>query len=257
LVSTASIAGMIFSLLVTFLLPIGLGVYFYKKHRIYLPAIAIGALAFAVTQVFTRIPLLQWLSTQAWYVQMTQNTLLIALFLSITAGLFEETGRFIGYKYILKDRLEWKNGIAYGIGHGGFEAIAIVGLANINNLVVSNLINSGQVDSIGAALPAETLAYVTGQLINSPPIFFVLGGLERIMVIVIHIALSLIVLYGVMNQKNVYWLYAVLLHAMVNIPAVLFQAYSVWLTEGILFVMFVIALIFITKSRKWFTNVTV
>lgn len=257
MVSMASIAGMIFSLVVSFALPIGLGVYFYKKHRIYLPAIVIGALAFAITQMFTRIPLLQWLSTQTWYVEITQNTLLLALFLSLTAGLFEETGRFLGFKYILKDRLEWKNGIAYGIGHGGFEAIAIVGLANINNLVVSNMINSGQIDALGSSLPAESVAYVTGQLINTQPLFFVVGGLERIMVMGIHIALSLIVLYGVMNQKNIYWLYAVLLHALVNMPAVLLQGYSLWLTEGILLVMFIISIVFISKSRKWFLDVTI
>jgi uncharacterized membrane protein YhfC len=176
MVSTATIAAIIFTLNVCFLVPIGLAVYFYKKHKIYLPAILVGALAFAVTQPLSRIPLLQLLSAQDWYSQMAQNTILLALFLSLTAGLFEETGRFICFKYILKNKLAWKNGLAYGIGHGGFEAIAIVGLSSINNLVFTKIINSGQIDSLAAALPPETLNYLVEQLTTASPLVFMLGG---------------------------------------------------------------------------------
>jgi uncharacterized membrane protein YhfC len=257
MVSTATIAAIIFTLNVCFLVPIGLAVYFYKKHKIYLPAILVGALAFAVTQPLSRIPLLQLLSAQDWYSQMAQNTILLALFLSLTAGLFEETGRFICFKYILKNKLAWKNGLAYGIGHGGFEAIAIVGLSSINNLVFTKIINSGQIDSLAAALPPETLNYLVEQLTTASPLVFMLGGIERIMVITIHLALSLVVLYGVRQGKNIYWLYAVLLHTLVNFPAVILQRYGLWVTEGLIFIMFSAALVFIVKSRRWFTDVTI
>lgn len=256
MVSPASLAGMVFTLLVCFLVPIGLTVYFYKKEKIWLRAIFVGALAFSVTQLLTRIPILQWLGTQEWYVQMSQNTLFLALFLSLTAGLFEETGRLIGFKYLLKNRLEWKNGIAYGIGHGGFEAIVIVGLTSINNLVLSSLINSGQINTLESSVSPDALTFAVNQLTTTSPGMFAAAGLERIMVITIHIALSLIVLYGVMNRKNIYWLYAVLLHTLVNIPAVLLRSYGLWVIEGILFIMFVLALVFIVRSRKWFAYVT-
>lgn len=254
MVSTLSMLGMLFSILVCFLLPLGLAIYFYKKERIFIGAIFIGALVFAVFQLLTRIPLLQWAGTQEWFVQMSNNTLIMTLFLALTAALFEETGRLIGFKFILKNRLEWKNGIAFGIGHGGFEAIAIVGLANINNIVFSTLINSGQTDKLSAGLPPETYAYVVDQLTNSSSAIFFIGGLERIMTIVIHIAFSLIVLYGVMNRKYIYWLYAVILHTLLNSPVVLLQNYGIWVVEAILFVMFLIALVFIVKSKKWLNH---
>ena len=44
-----------------------------------------------------------------------------ALFLGFTAGLFEEVGRYLAFTTILKKRLDWKNAVAFGIGHGGIE----------------------------------------------------------------------------------------------------------------------------------------
>ncbi len=256
MVSTLSILSMVFTLLICFLLPLGLAIYFFKKERIYIGAIFIGALIFTVSQLMTRIPLLQWLGSQEWFMQMSTNTLFLTLFLALTAALFEETGRLLGFRFLLKNRLEWKNGIAFGIGHGGFEAIVIVGLANINNIVFSFLINSGQSDKLAAGLPPETYTYVFDQLTNNSPALFLIGGLERIMTIVIHIALSLVVLYGVMNRKYIYWLYAVLLHTLLNSPVILMENYGIWVVEAILFVMFIAALVFIVKSRKWFTDGT-
>ena len=48
MVSTASIISMVIALLICFGLPIGLAIYFYKKERIALVAVAVGALVFLV-----------------------------------------------------------------------------------------------------------------------------------------------------------------------------------------------------------------
>jgi uncharacterized membrane protein YhfC len=36
---------------------------------------------------------------------------------------------------LLKNKLSWQNGIAFGIGHGGIEALVFVGSAYVNNIV--------------------------------------------------------------------------------------------------------------------------
>jgi uncharacterized membrane protein YhfC len=51
------------------------------------------------------------------------HTWLYAVLGALLAGLFEETGRFIAFKFLLKKRTDRKTAISYGIGHGGFEAI--------------------------------------------------------------------------------------------------------------------------------------
>jgi uncharacterized membrane protein YhfC len=255
-VSIASMISMVITLIICFGLPIGLVIYFYKKERIAL--VAVGALVFLVTQMFTRIPLLRYLATLEWYQQMAGNLILIALFLSITAGIFEEVGRYFGFKLFLKKHLSWKNGVAFGIGHGGIEAIVLTGLTYINNLAYSVMINTGTFDqTIAPLIEPEIAGYIKAQLIDMPYYLFLVAGLERAFTIVVHIALSLVVLLAVTKGKTIYLLYAILLHAAVNLPAVLIPGlgYHILYAELYLLVLAVIGIIFIKRSRNSFPEI--
>jgi uncharacterized membrane protein YhfC len=137
MVSTLSLTFMILSLMIIFLFPIGLVIWLRVRHRASLLAVLVGALIFLVFQLLIRIPILTSLSTNEWYRSMAAQPLLIGLFLSLSAGVVEEVGRWLGFFFLLRGRLKIKDGVAYGIGHAGFEAIALVGLTYINKLVVS------------------------------------------------------------------------------------------------------------------------
>lgn len=255
MVSNLSIAFMALSMLISFLVPIGLVVYFRKRYKISFKAVGIGALVFFIFQMILRIPLLQIASTQSWYKSMAQNTLLIGLFLGLTAGIFEEVGRYIGMKYFLKRELSWKNGVAFGIGHGGIEAILLVGIGNINSIVYSFMINSGVFDGlIASKLPEQTAQLIKTQLTATNPWTFAAGGIERIFAITIQIALSVLVMYAVVYRKKIIVLYAVLLHALIDSPLVLFSAkkVGVWGMEGYVFLCALASLIFIIKSKNMF-----
>ncbi|MDO9533848.1 MAG: YhfC family glutamic-type intramembrane protease [Bacillota bacterium] len=255
MVSSVSLIAMVFTLIISFGLPIGLAFYFYRKEGISLVAVLVGALVFVVSQVLLRIPLLNYLSTMAWYQQLAGNLILIALFLSVTAGLFEETGRFLGFKYFLKRHLSWKNGIAFGIGHGGIEAILLTGFTYINNLIYSIMINGGTFDQLLAPqLGPEMAAFFKEQLIISPPSLFAVAGLERSFTMVIHIALSLVVLLAVIRGKPVYLVYAILLHTLVNFPAVMIPGlgFSFWYAELYLLLLALWGYTFIVRSKKQF-----
>ena len=87
-----------------------------------------GAAVFILFQLVTRIPLIQLvLPGMDWYKETIQSNIwTYGLFLGFTAGLFEEVGRYLAFILILKN-LDWKNAVAFGIGHGGIEAILLVG----------------------------------------------------------------------------------------------------------------------------------
>lgn len=257
MVSTSAIIAMFFTLCLSVVLPLGLVFYFYKKEQISIKAVLVGAAVFIIFQILTRIPLLQYLSAQAWYSQLMSNMLFASLFLSLTAGLFEETGRYIGFKYFLKDRLEWKNGVAYGIGHGGIEAIALVGLSYVSNIVLSFMINTGIFEqTLNSSLGSSAAAAIKTQLINTAPLLFAVGGIERVFTLLIQIALSLIILYAVMKQKPIYLLYAIVLHALVDIPAVIFSAFysNLLLVESFVFGLAVLSYIFIKRMKVVLKN---
>ncbi len=252
MVSTSALIAMLFTLTLSIILPLGLVFYYYKKERISMKAVLVGAAVFIIFQILTRIPLLQYLSAQAWYSELMSNMIFASLFLSLTTGLFEETGRYIGFKYFLKDHLEWKNGVAYGLGHGGIEAIGLVGLSYVNNLVLSIMINAGTFEqTLNASLGSAAAVAIKAQLINTAPLLFAVGGIERVFTLLIQIALSLIVLYGVMKQKPVYLIYAILLHALIDIPAVIFSAYynNLLVAELIIMGFAVLSYIFIKQMK--------
>ena len=258
MVNTLSIVFMIVSMLICFLLPVALIIYFYRKHKISLIAVLLGAIVFFVSQIAIRIPLLSILGKQQWYIDMATNIYLIALFLALTAGIFEEVGRYIVMKLFMKKSLNWKNGIAFGIGHGGIEAIIIVGLTLLNYIVISMMINSGLFDStIAATLPPAIAEQIRSTLVDTPTINFLGGGFERTMVIIIQIALSVMVLYAVKFKKPIYLLYAILLHAVVDAPTVVLvsMGLNIWIIELYIAACATVGLIYIMKAKRIFARV--
>ncbi len=253
MISNTSILFMIISLIIAWGLPLGLTIFLWVKQRISLLAVLVGALVFFVFQGLIRIPILQTISTMPWYIVMSSNPWLLGFFLAITAGLFEETGRWLAFRFLLRNKLELKNGLALGVGHGGFEAIFLVGLAYINNLVYSLTINNGTFDTtIGPALGGYA-EQIKNLLIGTPSYLFLMGGLERAMTIAIQIALTLVVYFSVRYRKPaLYWL-AVALHFLLDFPAVVLPSLGlgIWFIEGFVLVCAAASLWFIFASKKF------
>lgn len=257
MVSSLSITFMIVSAIISIFIPIALVIYLIKKKGASLKAVLIGALTFFVSQMLLRIPLLQLLQTMDWFKSLGSNVFLASIFLGITAGLFEEIGRFVSFKFLLKNKLNWINGIAFGVGHGGIEAILLVGIGNINNIIYSMMINSGMFDSaMAAALPAEIAGLLKDQLLNLEPYVFLLGGIERIFALIIQITFSLLVLYGVMNKSFKYVIYAILLHMVVNAPLGILSSMGISVIgiEVFVGICATIGLVFIIKSKSMFND---
>jgi len=84
---------------------------------------------------------------------------------------------------------------------------------------------------------------------------YVVGGLERIPAIFIHIELPLVVLLAMRENKFVYVIYAILLHPIMDVAPVMYQASvikSVWIAKCINLLYGIAAVILIIKSKKLF-----
>ena len=160
------------------------------------------------------------------------NIWLYAIYGGFMAGLFEETGRYLAFSFALKKyRAKNVNALMYGAGHGGFEAMAIVGLTMINNIVWSIMINSGRIAELTGSLTGDQLAQAQqsiGLLISTPSYQFLLGGVERLFAILLHISLSVLVWFAVKWEGKLY-LYpmAILLHFAVDAAAALMSGLGV------------------------------
>lgn len=249
---TSVIICLVINLIICFGIPIGYLIYAIRKRRWVRPFLT-GALVFFVSQILLRLPILRLvLPNMDWYLYMSSfNPIIYSLFLGITAGLFEEGGRFIGFKYALKKNRSWEDGIAFGMGHGGIEAMLITGAANINYLLCLISLNNGTYNSTSLGMDAVKAAEFFNSLTS---IGILTAGIERLFAITIHVGLTLVVLYGINKNKGLYLPLAILIHGVIDSTICIAGAAGLGtaLVEGVLGIYALGLLIYIIKSQKIF-----
>lgn len=248
-VSSASMIGMVFTLLISTVTPIAAFIIAAVKWKgkVRISSFFIGAAAFIVFAMILE-QILHTIVIGATGTLITGNIWLYVLYGGLAAGLFEETGRFLAMKFCMKKTLSRENAILYGIGHGGIEAILIVGLTYVNNLIYSALINSGSLTSILAAYDADTQAAVMQQisaLWTTPGYQFFLGGVERLGAMLLHVVLSYLVYLAVKNGTPKYYVLSILLHALTNAVIVLLSSLVSGILAEIVFIIVVLLLAFL------------
>jgi uncharacterized membrane protein YhfC len=159
---------------------------------------------------------------------------LYAIYGGMMAGLFEETGRFLAFKTVLRSRQDKdQNALMYGAGHGGFEAITVLGIPMINNIIYSVFLTR--------------MNEVFSTLVSTSSGLFLLGAAERILAIILQIAFSVLVWFSV-KQKNRRYLYpaAIGLHFIVDAVTVLLSrnGMSAAAVEGMVCILTVICALF-------------
>lgn len=256
MVDEMSILYMGISAFLCFVIPIFLVVLFRKREAIHFKYVVFGALTFIFFQVLTRIPLLSYLSRQPFYEAISQNIYFSALFLGFTAAIFEEFGRLFVYRIFLKQNRYWKNAVAFGIGHGGIEAMLLVGMAYINQMIIAVLLNQG-----GAEVVSETMGVSFDQviqikraLLGTSSHMFLVAGIERMLALCLHIGLSVLVLYAIKSEKIRYFWAALLAHGLVNVAVVILAQYSVWAAEGFMLLIAIGSVIYVKMAKNKYRN---
>ena len=74
------------------------------------------------------------------------NTVAFVLYGIVMAGVFEECGRHIVLKYVMKKDRTRENAVMYGIGHGGIEILFVLLPAMITYLAVAAAFSKGNVE---------------------------------------------------------------------------------------------------------------
>jgi len=264
MIPIASIAACFITLFISLFLPILLLVVYAAKHKKQgiLSAWLLGAVGFFVTQMLIRLPILTALQNQSWFLSFTNSHLFAYAFgLAFTAGLFELAGRFAVAKLMGK-RLTRNRSLAAGLGHGGIEAMLLVGMTYVNNLVYIVMIHSGAFDAaISQAAAAGTdvvqLELIRTQLLSTSPILFLLAGFERLLAMTGHVAMSMLVCFGVAHRKVLPCVLLCLgIHTLMDLTAglslVLPQSAAYPIIYAVLTIMAVLSLFVIRELfRRW------
>lgn len=217
-ISTASIIGMVFSLLVAVGLPAGACLFWRKRSGASWQSVLVGVVVYILFALILE-QLLHSIVLNATGTILLDNIWLKALYGGICAALFEETGRLLAMKFCMKRTLDKKNAIMYGVGHGGIEAILILGASAASNLIMAIMINNGQFEASLNLLEEATRADAVSQvstLWTMPAYMFYMGGIERISAFFLHVAISYIVYRAVKDKKIIYFIAAVFIHFLVD-----------------------------------------
>lgn len=194
---------LVFDILICFGIPIT-GIIIAKKKKLRpLQPFLVGASAFVISQLCIRVPILQLvLPGMVWYQNLQGNVWGYGIFLGITAGIFEEAARLLFMTFAMKKRRELSDGVLFGLGHGGIEAMLLVGVSDIAAMIM-----------LVEGMPQyTTLSY--GMLLA--------GGVERIFAMMFHMGATLLIFHGIKEGKGIwYTILAIFLHGILDAGCVI------------------------------------
>lgn len=156
------------------------------------------------------------------------NTIAYVLYGIIMAGVFEECGRYIVLKYIMKKNRTTENAVMYGIGHGGIEILAVLLPALITYLAVAMLFSAGDMENALSTLDiTEETVSVALPSIQTAAAFdygmMAMNVIERLFAMLLHIGLTVVVYYGVVTDKKICLPVAIILHMLMDTFPALYQ----------------------------------
>ena len=214
----SSILAILFTLVFSIAFPIGLMLYLRQRGGKWI-AFLIGAVTFILFAMILESILHNLVFLTPLWTILQSNIWLYGLYGGLAAGVFEETGRLLAFKLFLKKEQEPITALSYGIGHGGAEAILLVGLTMVNNLVLAAAVSAG-----GTTDPA--VLEMAEQLASTPAGMFLWAAFERFGAIILHLSLSVLV-FAAVREPGKKWLFpaAILTHAAANFIAVVSNTY--------------------------------
>lgn len=203
--------------------------------------IGIGIAVFVLSQV-GHIPFNQFVllpALEGWGIGTSQSgwkLLALGIAVGLSAGMFEETARYLSFRFWLNKRPYTLLPIKYGIGHGGIEAFLLGILALYALIQVLALGGEGSLNSF----PPEQADLIRTQISifwKVPWQHSLLGAWERVSALAFHIGASLMVYKSVREKKPSWLAIAVLGHTLLNTFAVMSsQKLDFVLLESILFI---------------------
>jgi uncharacterized membrane protein YhfC len=250
--------------LLTVVMPLVLGAYLVRKFKTGWGLFLVGAVTFIGSQIlhipfnaYVLDPLLQSIGFDA--AAGPGPTLAVAaILLGLSAGVFEEGARWLAYRFWIRRARTWPQGVVFGSGHGGAEAI-IAGLLAIATLLQLSALRGQDLASV---VPAEQLAAAQAQVQAywaAPWWIGLVPPLERASALAVQITLAVMVLQAFLRPRGGLWLLAAIgWHAVVDAVAVFAGittgVYSgsqsgIVITEALVFLMAVVSLVILFRLR--------
>lgn len=236
--------------LLMIVLPLVLAAWIDRHYDVDWGLFGAGAATFIGAQLL-HIPF-NWLVDQSGLLPDPTGTgglLVVALFLGLSAGLFEEVARYLTYRFWAPGARSWSQGLMLGAGHGGIESI-LLGLLVAVNLALFFGLPRGLFQGLVPEGELPQLLTATDALFAAPLYDTLLGALERLLALVCHLALSLLVMQSLVRHNGLWLLAAIGWHAVLDSVAVFSAAHwNVYVSQAAIAVIALASLGIILRLR--------
>lgn len=234
--------------------PVALAIWLTRRYKFGWEVIGVGVLTFIASQVI-HIPLLAGIGSAMNALGIdfptgVLGTILSGFYLGFMAGICEEPMRYFGFKLLKKRAKPFESGVLAGAGHGGVESI-FIGLSVLANFVIISLVSKG-----GMEFPGLT-PEIIDSVVNATWYMPLLGAVERLSTIILHITLSVLVWRAVSHRKIGWFLLAIAYHMLVDATAVIMVqlGVNVILIEVALLILAGINIWLLTSMKKCWKQV--
>jgi len=134
MVSESVIKAMLEASALSFVIPFAFVlIWKIRLHKSIVPSL-IGALVFLTFGIILKsVPNLLFLSTDNTVSHFINgNIWAYAVYCGLAAGIFEEAGRYVAFRFFLNKHGYRESSVAYGLWHGGIECIVVLGFAMLH-----------------------------------------------------------------------------------------------------------------------------
>ncbi|MBQ1247337.1 MAG: YhfC family intramembrane metalloprotease [Clostridiales bacterium] len=226
-VSTSSMLFMLLTAVLGIALPLITAIIWCKKKHEPFTTVLIGAATFLLFAIVIEKPLQALVISLDSPVSQFVNArpVLWGIIVGLFPGVFEETGRFVAFKTVLRKRKQRETGLSHGIGHGGFEALFILGITYIEYFVFAIMLNQGSfvelmIEPVKDTLTPDVVKQITGiveQITTFSAATMGIALADRLIAVLYHIGASIMVFYAVKDKKK-WWLYplSILIHTVID-----------------------------------------
>ena len=226
-VSTSSLLFMLLTAVLGIALPLITAIIWCKKKHEPFTTVLIGAATFLLFAIVIEKPLQALVISLDSPVSQFVNArpVLWGIIVGLFPGVFEETGRFVAFKTVLRKRKQRETGLSHGIGHGGFEALFILGITYIEYFVFAIMLNQGSfvelmIEPVKDTLTPDIVKQITGiveQITTFSAATMGIALADRLIAVLYHIGASIMVFYAVKDKKK-WWLYplSILIHTVID-----------------------------------------
>ncbi len=230
MITTSTYMGITLMIALGVILPLAVAIWWVKTRKEKFTTVLVGAATWFVFAIILEgIPKgILFNPALPFGKTVMESAVLYTALGALLAGIFEETGRLVAFKTVLKKRTNKETAISHGIGHGGFEAMFIMGITGLQYIAYATMISTGTFQDVLAQTAAtgvdvSSLEALPEQIMAITPLTSLPMLGERIFAMLLHVGLSIMVFYAVNESKIGFYVLAVVLHALFDVPAALYQ----------------------------------